>query len=219
MRTDTLVLKRLDDLILKGNEILSSREYDFTNDKGKQYFCVYSPEVQGWGTSVLNVLQRVFGEASSHFKQFQSKFDAFDSWESSFKALQSILSSAKDDYEGGYLFNLKGLVKAEVLTDATEQAKALIDAGYKDPACVVIGIALEVTIKEIANRNNVPTGKLDKMNADLSKVGIYNLAKQKQITAWADLRNKSAHGDWSEYSEADVRDMLSGVERFIADYL
>ena len=219
MKLDALVLKRLDELIAKGDAIHKTKEFDFTNDEGKQYFRVYSPEVKGWGTSVLNLLQRAFGETSAHFKRFEKHFGEYDSWESAFQELQAILAAAKEDYEGGYLFNLRGLVKAEVLSDATEQAEALLTAGYKDPACVVAGIALEVAIKEIATRNSVSVGKLDKMNADLCKVGIYNVAKQKQVTAWADLRNKAAHGDWASYNEADVRDMLAGVERFIADHL
>lgn len=219
MSLDTLVLKRLNELTAKGELILKTKEHDFTSDDGKQYFRMYSPEVKGWGTSVLNLLQRAFGESSAHYTLFEKSFTGYDSWESSFREMQAILAAAKEDYEGGYLFNLRGLVKAEVLTDATGQADALLDAGYKDPACVVAGIALEVAIKEISSRNGVALGKLDKMNADLSKVGIYNVAKQKQITAWADLRNKAAHGDWAAYNEADVRDMLAGVERFVADYL
>lgn len=185
----------------------------------KHTYYVDSPEVKGWGTSVLNLLQRAFGESSAHYKRFEEYFNKYDSWESSFLQLQAILAAAKEDYEGGYLFNLKSLVKAEVLTDATEQADALLRAGYKDPACVVAGISLEVAIKEIASRNGIAIAKLDKMNTDLCKAEIYNVSKQKQVTAWADLRNKAAHGDWSAYNYADVQDMLSGIERFIADYL
>ena len=48
---------------------------------------------------------------------------------------------------------------------------------------------------------------------------MHNMAKQKQITAWADLRNNAAHGNWSEYNAADVKDFLDGVQRFIADFL
>lgn len=114
---------------------------------------------------------------------------------------------------------MKSLVKAEVLDDTTEQAQELLNSGYKDPACVVAGISLEVAIKEIATRHGLALAKLDKMNADLCKAGVYNVAKQKQITAWADLRNKAAHGDWKEYNAADVQDMLSGVKRFMADYM
>jgi len=219
MKLDELVLRRLDELLAKGAAILQTREHDFTSDEGKAYFRVYSPEVKGWGTSVLNLLQRAFGESSAHYKRFEKHFNDYDACESSFKELLAILSAAKEDYEGGYLFNLKSLVKAEVLDDATEQAQALLDSGYKDPACVVAGISLEVAIKEIATRQGIALGKLDKMNADLCKAGVYNVAKQKQITAWADLRNKAAHGEWAEYNDADVQDMLSGVVRFMADYL
>lgn len=200
--------------------IHKAKEHNFTSsENGKAYYYVDSPEVKGWGTSVLNLLQRAFGESSAHYKRFEEHFNDYDSWESSFLQLQAILAAAKEDYEGGYLFNLKSLVKAEVLTDATEQADTLLNAGYKDPACVVAGISLEIAIKEIASRNGIAIAKLDKMNADLCKAEIYNIAKQKQVTAWADLRNKAAHGDWSAYNAADVQDMLSGIERFIADYL
>jgi len=219
MKIDVLVLQRLNELLSKGEAILKTREHDFTTDEGKTYYRVYSPDVKGWGTSVLNLLQRAFGELSAHYKRFEQHFNDYDAYETSFKELLSILSAAKEDFEGGYLFNLKSLVKAEVLDDATEQAQALLDSGYKDPACVVAGISLEVAIKEIATRQGIPIGKLDKMNADLCKAGVYNVAKQKQITAWADLRNKAAHGDWSGYNAADVQDMLSGVVRFMADYL
>ena len=57
------------------------------------------------------------------------------------------------------------------------------------------------------------------MNTELCKAGKYNMAKQKQITAWADLRNKAAHGEWSEYNQEDVSDFINGVERFVADVL
>ena len=55
--------------------------------------------------------------------------------------------------------------------------------------------------------------------ADLVKAGKYNVLKQKQITAWLDLRNKAAHGKWEEYTEFDVKSMLDGVRNFLADYL
>jgi hypothetical protein len=72
---------------------------------------------------------------------------------------------------------------------------------------------------ELCTRQGIPHGKLDKMNADLCKAGIYNMGWQKQITAWAERRNKAAHGDWSAYNADDVEDMIKGVNRFIAEYL
>ena len=218
MKIDALVIKRLDELLAKGEEILQTREYSDTIDR-KEYFVVSSPEIKGWGTSVISLLQCAFGESSAHYREFDKQFNGYDSWEYSFKELMAIISAAKDDYQGGYLFNWKMLIKADVLDDATEQAQELLDSGYKDPACVVVGVSLELAIKAIATRQGVALAKLDKINADLCKAGVYNVAKQKQITAWADLRNKADHGDWTAYNAADVQDMLSGVKRFIADSL
>jgi hypothetical protein len=167
---------------------------------------------------VLSLLMRVFGENGPHYTKFEKGVPR-EWWEESFEALKAILAAAKEDYEGGYLFTIRGLVTAEVLSDAIDQAEALLAAGYKDPACVVAGVALEQAIKELAKRTNVDLAKLDKMNADLAKAGVYNMAMQKQVTAWAHLRNKSAHGEWGEYTDADVQAMIPGVQRFLADYL
>ena len=219
MRLDTKILKRLDELLARADAILAARQHEFTGEDGTRYFKVSEPDVNAWTTSTLSILKLGFGETSTHYGRFLAQSGSFDGYEGSIKRLRAVLSAAKEDYEGGYLFNLRGLVKAEVLDDALEQAAALLKAGYKDPACVLIGVALESAIKELVTQSGLSVAKLDKMNVDLSKSGVYNLAKQKQITAWADLRNKAAHGEWSAYSEADVSLMHAGVLAFIADHL
>lgn len=220
MHRDSLIQKRLDELAAKAAAIVAAKFAIVVNPRtGKTSDRVRRGDTQGWATSVRSLLHQVFGEASIHSKQFQSQLSSFDGYLQSFNTLFAVFNAAKEDYEGGYLFNLKSLVKAEVLSDALGQAEELLASGYKDPACVLAGISLEIAIKDLATKSSLALGKLDKMNADLCKAGAYNVAKQKQVTAWADLRNKSAHGDWSAYSEADVQDMINGVERFIADYL
>ena len=217
MHIDTLVQKRLAELLAKGEAILAAKTS--SSFHGSTIWRVSHAEVLGYCASVSNLLKRAFGESGTHFCAFQAASAKHVQYETEFRGLQAIVSAAKEDYEGGYLFNLRGLVKAEVLDDALEQARELLGSGYKDPACVLVGVALEVAVKELIERNGIGLSKLDKMNVDLCKLGIYNVAKQKQITAWADLRNKAAHGEWSEYSQADVEDMRGGVERFIADYM
>jgi hypothetical protein len=119
-----------------------------------------------------------------------------------------------------FFLNHKFQQYQEILSDdILDQAKELLGNGYKDPAGVLAGVALEVTLKEMCTKSGMPHNKLDKMNTDLCKAGKYNMAKQKQITAWADLRNKAAHGQWSDYNQADISDFINGVERFIADFL
>ncbi|WP_346659246.1 hypothetical protein [Bradyrhizobium sp. CW7] len=55
------------------------------------------------------------------------------------------------------------------------------------------------------------------MNADLAKAGAYNSIVQKRITAIAAVRNSAAHGHPETFTEADVRDMISFIERFLMD--
>jgi hypothetical protein len=83
-----------------------------------------------------------------------------------------------------------------VLTeDVLERATELLQAGYKDSACVLVGIALESTLKQLCDREGISKGELNQMNKNPRKASVYNVAKQQQITAWAKLRNDSAHGD------------------------
>ena len=113
----------------------------------------------------------------------------------------------------------RDLLRAQVGDDVLEQAEDLLSYGYKDPACILTRVSLELALKDLCDREVIAHGKVDKMNADLAKVEVYNKTMQKQITAWAGKGNDAAHGDWDLYTKDDVEDMIKGVRRFIAEYL
>ncbi|QDV69079.1 hypothetical protein Poly24_27930 [Rosistilla carotiformis] len=220
MKTNPLVSQRFQELHDKATAIAAAKTpWFFDRNEGEQLFKIDTANFTGWATSVLNLLQRLFGEDSIHFQHFSRNSAGVSESYNGFKRTLSIFDAAREDYEGGYLFNLQSLVKAEVFDDMLEQSRALLKAGYKDPACVVAGVALETTLKDLCSRNGIAHSKLDKMNANLAKVGTYNKGMQKQITAWADRRNSAAHGDWNAYNDHDVDDMINGVIRLIADYI
>ena len=220
MQLNSLVSKRFRELSEKADAVLAAKYIgEPARTGGRRVEYVPFSEAAGWGTSVLSLFRQAFGESNVHTQHFQKTFDNFSGYLSSFKTLHALFAAAREDFEGGYIFSLQGLAKAEVLSDALEQAKALLSAGYKDPACVLVGVSLEVAVKHLAAKHSVPLATLDRMNNELGKRGAYNMAKQKQITAWADLRNKAAHGEWSAYTGPDVEAMHRGVEQFIADFL
>jgi HEPN domain-containing protein len=221
MKIEKLVEQRLDELDQKAAEILAKKIFLFQGDSGKRYFSVETPIFKAWATSALNILQRVFGENSIHYRHFDEGFrkDPESEYASTLEECKAIFQAATEDYKGGYLFNARGLIQAEVFDSVLEQASELLDSGYKDPACVVAGVAIETTLKELCTRNGITHSKLDKMNADLCKAGVYNMGMQKQITAWAERRNKAAHGEWNDYNADDVADMIRGANRLIAEYL
>ena len=70
-----------------------------------------------------------------------------------------------------------------------------------------------------AQRNGLPHGTLDKMNADLMKASVYNALVQKRITHLAAIRNSAAHGRASEFTKDDVKGMIDEVERFLSQHL
>jgi hypothetical protein len=68
---------------------------------------------------------------------------------------------------------------------------------------------------EDSSSGSVRPRKAESLNADLVKTGKYTVSEQKQETAWLDLRNKAAHGKYSEYVKQQVGLMLDGVRDFI----
>lgn len=217
MRLDPIVTRRFQELQQKADGVIGAKIFDFTSNEGKHYYKIPSGPYKEWATNVLNLLQRTFGESSIHYQNFVAHYKSFSGWESDFLDSHGIFKAAREDYEGGYLFNIRTLAKAEVLADAMAQAKELLHAGYKDPACILARVSLESALKDLAGKFSLTEGKLDRMNAELCKAGAYNMAKQKQITAWAEIGNKAAHGDWGQYTDQDAAAMVSGVETLVAD--
>ena len=217
MLANKLIQQRFSELLEKASAVQKTYREPFGDSI--TYYLVNSEIFTEWATSVLGLLQRVFGEDSPHYKNFNEEYRRYHGYSSDFENCRGVFKAAKEDYEGGYLFNIRGLIKAEDSTDALEQATDLLNGGYKDPACIVAGVALEITLKELCNRNNIPIAKMETMNVELCKKDIYNMGMQKQVTTWAHWRNKAAHGEWNEYSNEDVNDMIKGVTRFVAEYL
>ena len=173
--------------------------------------------------SGLSFLERVFGRESAYYTNFESSTQA--QLGSHFKSGLGILRSAQEEIHGGWLFNLRSLVSADIFADYLV-ASHLSDGGYKDPAAVLAGSTLEEHIRQLCQNNGVPVeenknGKLvplraDRLNAELAKAGVYGKLDQKNVTAWLDLRNKAAHGHYGDYTEDQVRLLIQSVGDFIA---
>ena len=132
------------------------------------------------------------------------------------------LRALRRDYDAGYLVTVQSLVRAEVFADFLEMAEHLLEQGYKDPAAVLVGGVLEEHLRTLCDGRGIASQvrgkpkKADSMNADLASAGVYNKLDQKSVTAWLDLRNKAAHGHYSEYTADQVGNMLVGVREFTA---
>jgi hypothetical protein len=134
----------------------------------------------------------------------------------------AVLRAARDDVAGGYLHKVESLVSASVFSDFLEMAEHLLDNGYKDPAASLIGAVLEDGLRRICSNNGVTVKSkedISSLNQKLAAKGVYNPLQQKQIQVWNDIRNSADHGHFDQYDSGHVKDMLSGVMKFLADYL
>ena len=139
-----------------------------------------------------------------------------------------ILQSLKISVANGYLENAEELIHGEVFDDFVEMADHLLSEGYKDASAVIVGSALEAHLRNLCGKNQIPTlvgtkkgdrpKKADQMNNNLASCNAYGKLDQKNVTAWLDLRNKAAHGEYDEYNKEQVSLMLMGVRGFIGRY-
>ena len=133
--------------------------------------------------------------------------------------------SIKTEIEKGWLSTIKGLISAEIFSDFLEMAEHLLTEKYQHPAAVMIGSVLEEHLRQLCDKNGIVVSevkngktipkKADLLNADLAGHSIYNKLDQKNVTAWLDLRNKAAHGKYTEYNLQQVELMLQGVTEFM----
>lgn len=220
MKLNQLVSRRFEELAEKAAAISASKTLEMVGRESGTHYCSISEEdFNDWADSVENLLRRVFGEDSEHFKKFSHDAANVGKSEYLFRSIVTLFDAAREDYEQGYLLNLQSTVTAEVLGSVLEQARAFSSAGHTIPACVLAGAALEAALKEICSRNGIADVELEKMNAALTKQRVYKKALKKQITEWAKQRDAAAHGGENGHATANADEMIQGVSRLIADFV
>jgi Domain of unknown function (DUF4145) len=121
------------------------------------------------------------------------------------------------------LRSIRSLVHAELFDEELELASELLGSGYKVAAAVASRVVLETTIRKLCGDRGIPVRmpdgkwvKLEKLNADLAKAGVYDTLVQKQVTWLADIGNDAAHGN--PVKVADVEAMIAQVRRFVTEH-
>ena len=175
-------------------------------------------------TAGLSFIEKIYGKDHPYYDGFSAGLDT-ESILSKSVGLE-ILQSIREEIEGGWLISFKDLIAGELFSDFLEMATHLLDEQYKDAAAVITGSVLEGHLRklcasrsisvEIKNRQGqqVPK-KANSLNSDLVKGGAYSQLDSKNVTAWLDLRNKAAHGQYNEYTPQQVSTMLLGVGEFV----
>ena len=217
------ISSRFEDLEKEILEIEASKQKK-QSEFGLSYTDINDELHKKWSLNLKNIILLIHNHDINcmYYKELENESKVKNSYDSSsdiFDRQKALFLALKDDYEKGLLSSIKSLIEADVFDTELEQAKELLSNKYKLAAAVIAGVVLETALRSLCDNQNIPHGKLDKMNADLTKAGIYNSLRQKRITALADIRNSAAHGKDSEFTHKDVEDMIRDIESFLATHL
>lgn len=172
---------------------------------------------EGWATSAHHLIRAVFGDTSTHNTQFDYSFKNCHGYEGEVARMYAVFSAAKEDFEGGYLFNVELRISGEVFGDFVVLARQALGEGHKDVAAVLACAALEDALKRYGTIHQLPVaGKAmaEVVNA-LKGAGLVAGAQKTLLDAMPRIRNMALHGEWAKLSEPDVSSVLGFVEQFL----
>jgi hypothetical protein len=172
---------------------------------------------EGWATSAENLIRAVYGEETPHYKNFREAYTYCHGYEHEIKRLIALFQSAKEDFDGGYVFNIELRISGEVFGDFVALARQSLSEGQKDVAAVLACAAFEDALKRLAAANKISTdGKTmaDLVNA-LKSAGLVAGAQKSLLGAMPRIRNMAMHAAWSKISEPDVSSVLGYVEQLL----
>lgn len=210
--------KRVIELIEMADSVLETCYEDGYSNK------VSSEKFYGFKTASLSFIKNLYGTEHPFYSEFEKNVRSNHPFDT--ENGKGILNSIRQEIVGGWIFTIKGIISAEIFSDFLEMAKYLLDENYKDPTAVMIGSVLEEHLRNLCNKNNIAietikdgkhvSKKADLLNSELSTKSVYNILDQKSVTSWLDLRNKAAHGKYSEYTKDQVVIMYQAVTDFIS---
>jgi hypothetical protein len=185
-----------------------------------------------WQTKALSVLDQVIRSTSVH-RETIKHFSQFQAIDTHLTEGIAALKAIRDDLDRGFLGDISTQIEAEIAADYMGQAEGLLKEGQSGkydhvPAAVLAGAVLEKGLRTLCGMQSPPVAM---MGADgkplmlnglidaLKKAGTFNELTAKQLKAWADIRNKAAHGEFDQFKREDVELMLKGVNSFLAEQL
>lgn len=186
-----------------------------TSDYGGRY--VQSGIWEKWATSVESLLKAACGADSPYYESFIKARKRCAGYEGELRTLAGIFRSAKEAFEGGYLFDVERDVSAEIFGDFVVLAKQALAEDNKDVAAVLAAAALEDALKRYAASNglDVDDASMSKIIGALKSKGLVSGAQKSLLTAMLRMRNHAMHAEWEKIEKPDVSGLIGFVEQFL----
>jgi hypothetical protein len=177
-------------------------------------------------TRAIAAIYRITGNDSTYSKDVNRLLQSMPALHVHTSSIMGIAQALLSDIKAGYVRTLVEMAHGDVFVDFLEMAQHLCDSGYKDASAVIAGSTLESHVRGLCHKAGIPVEtakssgdlapkKAETMNSELAAAMVYSKLDQKNITAWLDLRNKAAHGQYNEYSREQVAIQVTSVRDFI----
>lgn len=173
-----------------------------------------------WATSAASLIKAVFGEGSPYYTNFidaAKRCNKLNGHISYVRDLQGIFLSAKEAFEGGYVFNIELSISGEIFGDFIVLAKQSLAEGHKDVAAVLASAALEDALKRYAKINglDVDDATMAQVIGAIKSKGLVSGDSKSILDAMIRIRNHTMHAEWGKVDEPDVNSIIGFVEQFL----
>jgi len=173
-----------------------------------------------WATSAQSLIRASYGESAPHYVNFVNAFRRCEQAEGNDKVvmeLRGVFLAAKDDFDGGYVFNVDLRVSGEVFGDFVTLANQAMSEGHKDVAAVLACAALEDALKRYAVAQGLDASDLGmEDNVNLLKAqGLVGGSMKSLLATMPKIRNAAMHAQWDKIGAPDVASVIGFVEQFL----
>jgi uncharacterized protein YutE (UPF0331/DUF86 family) len=212
------VLKRIDDLISRGNAAVRSQSSD-------DYWMSDVVAAQSWFSSAANAVQQVAppdGFYMSELKRIVEHEQLKGGFpRSSVEKLLGLLQSVQLEAQAGLLVKLEDQVVASAFDDFLDHAAQYHKAGKVREAAVLASAVLEDTVKRIAQKAGLSASgaSLEPLIDELVKRAVFTAVKAKRLKSFAAVRNYALHAEWEKLDIKDVGAQLSGLRELLDEHL
>lgn len=134
-----------------------------------------------------------------------------------FKQQLEIVKSCRTRLESS-LFDIRSLVQADLYDTELDAALDLNKRGFARAAGALAGVTLEGHLHEVFRRHSItpPTkAMLGGLIEELKKQDVIDIPAWRSLQRLADIRNLCDHRMQREPTDADVQELIDGVQKII----
>jgi hypothetical protein len=142
--TNGVLIQQLDSLVAEVGQFQARSQHDDCSDVMKE------PKAIEIATRAYAAIERISGKNSPYSRRADEIRESNTYEQLKVIRIVGVLQSLSADLKAGYLQSLEELIHGEVFSDFLDMAQHLLESGYKDPAAVVAGSALEAHLRQIA---------------------------------------------------------------------